>query len=185
MHIKGTAVKSINEFVKSKFTEKYDEWLNSLPEQSSKIYKSPVFVTEWYLISDSCIEPIAAIGRMFYDGDVEKAAYDTGVYSAKSALSGIYKIFLKVSSPDFIIKRAGIIMNSYYKPGKIVASKMSSKSSVLQLSEMKNYNIILEKRILGWMVQALLMSGAKNVTIDIPKSIAKGDELTDFIINWD
>lgn len=36
MEIKGTAVKNTQEFVKTKYPDRYDEWLQSLPEASQK-----------------------------------------------------------------------------------------------------------------------------------------------------
>jgi len=36
MKVKGTAVKSINEYVKKGYGDQYQQWLDQLPEESKK-----------------------------------------------------------------------------------------------------------------------------------------------------
>ncbi len=38
MKIKGTAVKTIPEYVKMRFPDQYDEWIDSLPTNSKQIF---------------------------------------------------------------------------------------------------------------------------------------------------
>jgi hypothetical protein len=64
MHVKGTAVKSIQDFVQTRFGDKYAEWLKSMPEASRVIMSKPVYVSDWYSAKDAAIEPTIAIGRV-------------------------------------------------------------------------------------------------------------------------
>jgi hypothetical protein len=107
MYVKGTAVKSIQEFVQTKHAAKYDEWLRTMPDSARSIMAKPVFVSDWYPVKDAAIEPTVAIGKVLYAGDAQKAGWETGRYSSETALSGIYKIFVKMATPQFIIGGRG------------------------------------------------------------------------------
>ncbi|HBX49523.1 MAG: hypothetical protein A2275_16630 [Bacteroidetes bacterium RIFOXYA12_FULL_35_11] len=185
MKIKGTAVRSINDFIRKRFPEEYEKWISSLPESSRYIFQNPIFVTNWYPLNEACIIPTETAAKLFFENDVIKAGYESGKYSAESALNGIYKIFIKVSSPNFIIKRAGIVFGSYFEPSNITVVENLSKSAVVHISNFPEMNIVVEQRIHGWMFQAITMAGAKNLKIGITQSLTKGNEVTEYIINWD
>ena len=41
MQVKGTALRTTRDFVKTKFPDHYDKWLDSLPPESKKLYSLP------------------------------------------------------------------------------------------------------------------------------------------------
>lgn len=69
------------------------------------IYKDVILSGNWYSLIDSILIPTEKIGELFYNGDVKKAAHQAGKDSALQALSGIYKIFVKIATFDFVAKR--------------------------------------------------------------------------------
>ena len=69
----------------------------------------------WYSFREMMVEPTAKMCELFYHGDA-RGAWEAGKYSADFGLTGFYKIFVKVGSPDFILKRASTIMAGYYSP---------------------------------------------------------------------
>jgi hypothetical protein len=64
MEIKGSAVKSIREYVEKLHTHQFDEWIESLPEESRKIFTSPIDATNWYPIDSAAIIPTQKIGTL-------------------------------------------------------------------------------------------------------------------------
>lgn len=185
MYVKGTAVKSIQEYVQTKHAAKYDEWLCTMPDSARNIMAKPVFVSDWYPVKDAAIEPTVAIGKVLYAGDAQKAGWETGRYSSETALSGIYKIFVKMATPQFIIGRAGKILPSYYDPSEIAVKETGPRHVVLNISRLPLNHEVLEARILGWIERALEITGCKNVKIQTTKSMAKGDPITELMITWD
>ena len=185
MEIKGTAVKSINEFVKSKFSAKHDEWINSLREESRAIFSSAIYATNWYPVEIGAVHPTQQIATMFYHNDRRKAAWESGKYSADTALSGgIYKFFVKASSPNFIISRANRVFTTYYRPCEMNVVETSSHRVVVHIESREKMDELVELRIAGWMERALEISGCKDLNVDIPKSFSKGDGLTRFDMQW-
>lgn len=185
MNIKGTGVKSVNEFIKNKFPDRYHDWLSQLPDESKIIFANPIYVSTWYPIQDAIAKPTQLIASLFYENDIEAAALEAGRYSAEMALKGIYKVFLKVASPNFIINRATIVSSSYFSACNFVVIENLSKNAIFRITRLDGINEIIEFRIKGWVEKAIAMAGAKNVKIKITKSLTKGDEFSEFHIFWE
>lgn len=184
MEIKGTAVIAIRDYVKNNFSGKYNEWLNTLSENSKKIYQEAIDASKWYPVNEGGIEPTKKAIELFHNGDLEKGAREAGKYSAQKALTGIYKIFVKAASPAYIIERASRIFSTYYQPCKMKVLSNNNGKILLEISELTMSDIVIENRIAGWIEEALTISGAKKVLIDFPKSYTKGDPVTHMAISW-
>lgn len=183
MEVKGTAVKSICDFVKTNFPEKYTLWLNSLPDKSRRIFLTGVSTPDWYPIHDGAIVPTKALGDMFYN-DSKKGAWLSGRYSADVALTGIYKVYVKLSSPGHIIERTSRIFAAYYQPSEITTANRTDKSVSVVITKFAQPHDVIEYRIAGWMERALEISGCKDVKVDIVKSLTKNQGVTEYRITW-
>lgn len=183
MKIKGTAVRSINDFVKKKFPDKYGDWLNSLPNESQDQYKSGLKSNEWYEMDVVAIQPTEKIGELFYN-DTKKGAWESGRFSAKTALSGIYKLYVMASKPAHIIERANRIFAAYYQGAEMSSKQISKHEVTITIERFLEPNDVIECRIAGWIECALEISGCKDVDVKINKSMVKGDSQTVYNVNW-
>jgi hypothetical protein len=184
MEIKGTAVKSIPEFVKKNFPLQYQEWLNALPESSYRIINGLIFTNNWYPMKESLTVPMRIISKLFYAGDDVKTARIMGRFSADVALTGIYKFFIQFGSPKYIIERGGRIFASYFQPSEMVVVNVASNSLLAHITIFPEPDEMVENNIAGWMERALEISGCKNVKIEITKSLARMDKVTEFSFSW-
>jgi len=185
MEIKGTAVKTTPDFVKEKYPTRYMEWSQSMPESSRKIFEQPIYATNWYNLIDSVIIPTQKVGDIFFDGDQVKAAHVLGRYSAEVALKGIYKIFVRVSSPHFVLSRASSIFSAYYKPSDIKVIESRDKRCVLQLAKFHINEKLIMHRIAGWIEQTLEITLKSALRVEVNNEI-EGEMLTTKItIEWD
>ncbi len=183
MKVKGTAVKSIQDFVRKNHPDQYETWFNKLPEKSKEIHRKAIFATDWYEIEYSIVKPTEVTSELFFSKDFNKAAYSGGFFSAETALSGIYKIFVRVSSPKFIISRAERIFSSYYSGAKFSVTEKPNGVRVNIKPENKIHPII-EYRIAGWIQKAFEITGCKNVVSKITESPSNGNESTTIEANW-
>ncbi|MEA3318274.1 MAG: hypothetical protein U9R54_09980 [Bacteroidota bacterium] len=184
MEIKGSAVKSIQEFVKNNHKSGYQKWIDSLPESSKNIMKNKIDVTKWYPLEASVIPPINSLAKLYYNNNTKQVAIETGKYSAETGLKGIYKVFLLIASPEFIINRAGRIFQSYYSPSEIIVKESSKKTVTLHITKFPTPNQTVEYRIAGWIEHALKLAKCNNVRTIITKSLTKGDNVTEIISSW-
>ncbi|MBK8807088.1 MAG: hypothetical protein IPO21_10755 [Bacteroidales bacterium] len=183
MEIKGTAVKSIPEHVRAHYPDRYKEWLDSLPAESQKIFKEGVITANWYDVDKAAIIPTQKVGELFFN-NANKGAWQSGRYSAEQALNGIYKLYVKFSSPGHIIERASRVFSAYYSGSEMQVVNKEEKSVEVEIVKFSKPNQIIEHRIGGWMERALEISGCKDVKVVISKSLAKGDAKTLYNITW-
>ncbi len=182
MKIKGRAVKSITFFVKRNFPEKYDEWLNSLSPESRRIIRKPQ-AESWHPLKEALIEPTEKVCEVFYDGD-KKGAWELGRYSAEMGLRTELEIDLKYT-PVELLEHAEIILPWYYPESEMELVEKGEKSAALHMTDFSEPNEIIEMRIGGWLEKAVEMVGGEKVTVELKKSLAKGDPVTEYIITWD
>jgi hypothetical protein len=185
MEIKGTAVIAIRDYVKMNFKEKYNEWVSSLPQDSKEIYNNAIDSSKWYPLHIGGILPTRVLADMFYESDYRNGAWLSGNYSAEKALTGIYKIFVKASTPSYIVDRASRVFSTYYRPCEMSVVSKKDSGVTIQITQMTNSDEVIEYRIAGWIQKALEISGAANIQISFPKSITKGDSVTEMEINWE
>jgi hypothetical protein len=183
MEVKGTAVKPIQEFVKEKFPNEYIIWLDSLPAESRSIIENRISLTSWYPMDLALIIPSRLIGEMFYK-DIQKGAFELGIFSSVQAIKGVYKMLVMVSSPSFIINRASTIMASYYRPCSMEITKRSKDMAVLSIVDFPKPNIVIDYRIFGWIKNTMEFSKFKSPKVEMLKSMGKGDSTTDYLIKW-
>jgi len=185
MEIKGTAVKTVPDYIKLKHENIYDEWLANLPESSRTFFETPVLSTEWYPLQEGIIVPMENLAKILSE-DINNVSWDMGVYSSQIALTGIYKIFVRISSPAFIIGRAANMLETYYRPAKITLGERNKGKIVLEfINFLKSDNLIMH-RIAGWTYNTFITIKAKNVKT-VLKDIDEGEGnfKTLIIVTWE
>ena len=65
MEVKGTAVKSIKEFVETRFKADYQKWLKAMPEESQAIINGGIFANNWYPMKAAAVEQPKHLARFF------------------------------------------------------------------------------------------------------------------------
>lgn len=185
MKVKGIGIKTTREFVKARFGSKYDAWVNALPESSKPFYKTIVNVSEWFPIKEAYITPIDKIVEFFYNNDYKKGGEEIGAFSAELALKGIYKVFLLVTTPNFLMVRGSKIMSTYYDPCEIHVSEKGFKTVSLRFTDFAEMTPAMEYRAAGWCKRALELCNCKNVKCQITFHLTKKDPYTELVLNWD
>jgi hypothetical protein len=182
--VKGTALKTTRDFVKSKFPQQYSQWLNALSSESKAIYESVLDASGWYPLKEAYLLPARKIIEMFYNNDFKKGGEDLGIFSAELALKGFYKVFLLIASPNFLMQRGSKIFSTFYSPTEIKAEMINSNSGIVKIIQFEGIDSTLEYRIAGWIRKALELANCKDPNYQIRKAISKGDNITEIIYTW-
>ena len=183
MKVKGAVVKSTHDFIKNKFPDKYTEWIAQLPKDSKKIFSEPIMSTEWYAAESSVIVPTRLASKMLFS-NAQEGAWQAGRYSADVGLKGVYKVFVLLATPKFVIQRSTQVMVTMYKPAEMQIVELNKNSSILRAVQLPINNEIIEYRMAGWMERALEICGAKNISVSITKHLSQGDSYTEFQGSW-
>ncbi len=185
MKIKGTAVKATPEYIKKFYNDRYNEWLNKLPEESRELMSKPVIATDWYPLTESVTIPTRIIAEMIFDNDEKKAASEMGKYSADIALKGVYKIFVMISTPSFMLSRASSIFATYYQPSDIKIVESSGNHATIEIKGFEQKDIITAYRIAGWIERALEFVKRKNIKTEVTNVMEPENEKVIIVLNWD
>lgn len=184
MEVKGEALISIPIFILKKIGRKgYNQWLTSISAEARKVYSSPIHKSDWFPLQEIMVEPTVKACELFFNNS-KRGAWECGRYSAEYGLKGIYKVLVKLASPQILIKKAGPILASYYKPSSLEAVESGKNYVVVRITEFPEMNKIIEYRIAGWMERATEICGCTNVTVKITYSLTENDPFTEFKIYW-
>jgi hypothetical protein len=186
MNVKGTALAVLPIFIESKFgKEGLNKWLESLNTEAVALYQeaNTIKLNQWYPLKESYLEPTAALCELFYDND-PKGAWEVGRFSADYALKGVYKAFVKMTSVSFFIKRASLLMTTYYQPSTMELKSSTYSQAVLHMTEFPEAHHLIESRIGGWIQRSLEIHGCKEVAVETTKALADDDPHTEFILSW-
>jgi hypothetical protein len=184
MQVKGTAIKTTRDFIKTQFPDQYDQWLDSLTADSKKIFTSTLDATAWYPFKEGYSIPVEKIIEICYNRDLKTGADQLGSYSAETALKGFYKVFLLIASPHFLLQRASKIFTTFYEPSQVEAEITGPCGAILRIIRFEEIDEAVEYRIAGWIRKALELANCREPAYEIKKSLARGDASTEIVFTW-
>jgi len=183
MQVKGSSILAVPAFVKEKFTDRYNEWLEALSQEAQSIQKNAILATNLYPLYYAMVEPTQKLCDVFYNGGT-RGAWESGKFSASYAQKRIFKLFFKIGSPQFIIERAARVFSSYYPEGELQVAESDSNRVVLQIVKFPEPYRILDYDMAGWMDGTMELLNCRQGKVEITKSMAEGDPVTEFIATW-
>src|SRR5260370_24038688 len=112
VQIKGTAVLDAIKAIKERAgTGEFERIVGHLDEDTQKVFQGEIFPSSWY--------PFDAVAR-FLDADIRETAAGNEEELIKRSeaviqrqLRGIYKIFIRLASPEFVISRVDAVHCTY------------------------------------------------------------------------
>ena len=169
MNVKGISIKNCKSWVENeKGEDKWIEVVNSLPEESREHIKDGmVFTSNWYPLQ-VYIDVNDEICKRWGDG-THRIIFEMAREGAQENLKTTYRIFMKIASPGYIVKKAARLFTQFYDEGELKLVKNEENHFVFHLENFENFPIIFE-RIAGYMEGVLLVTRAKN-----PKATFKYD----------
>jgi hypothetical protein len=184
MEIKGSAIRTIPEFVKTKFPEKFEKWFSLLPKASADIFSGFIKPSEWYNLYDAAIVPTEMVSKIAFEGDLNRASRECGKFSAEATLKGIYKFFLMAIPSRTVVTSGGRILTTFYRPVHFKVAETSPGGAKIHITHIDDRSGVVENRIAGWIEKALEIQGIKAVHVDITQSLANGDPILEISIIW-
>ena len=150
MTAKGTSLTSTYNFVKDKFLNKIEDWMQSLPTSSQKLFSEIILATHWYPVQEGLIIPTEKIGDLFFNGNRKKASWELGRNSAEIGLKGVYSIF-----------------STYYSDSKFTIIDQSNTFATFLVEGFYKEDFLILHRIAGWIEKGLEIVGERKKDINI------------------
>ena len=183
IEIKGSIVSdSINSVKRRSGDQVYLGIVDRLGEQSRKLFEKTILASSWYPL-DSFVEFLALDIQLTANGN-EQELVTRSEALFDHQLKGIYRVFVKFGSPEFVLTRISVVHNSYFKGVSVqVAMEGSDKARIKYVGFEKQHRLI-GLSIIGFFKKALEISGAKNVRVKYLTSIEEGKGYCDLELSW-
>ncbi len=143
------------------------EVITRLSPDFQKLATMGVVMAAWYPF-EYYKELHRAIAQVMGKGDMKILA-EVGRYSAEYAIKGVTRIFFKVGSVEFIIKRAAAVWRQHYNSGFMTPQFNEPKQVNFYIKEFEEDSQELMVTVGGWISRTGELSGCKNVTINYKK----------------
>lgn len=184
LHIKGTAVLDTFEAIKARAGKaELDKIISHLDPEAQEVFRRPISPSSWY----SC----DAFSR-FLEADIRETAGGNEQELVKRAqaviekqLSGIYKMFVRLGSPEFVIRRIAAVHSTYFDGVQIIPEMKGPKSATIQYVGFSRNHRIMGFAILGFFRKALEISGAKKAHVHFTVPIEAGQKFCEVALTWD
>jgi hypothetical protein len=156
--------------------------VEGLSEKSKKIFESPILFSDWYPL-DSFTEFLEVNVRETANGNCEVLAKRSEKV-VESHLRGVYRIFIRLGSPKFVITRISGVHQAYFKGVKIVPDVNGNRATIRYFGFQKQHSI-LEHTIIGFFRKALEISGANRIDLSFTVPIAQAGPYSELTIEWE
>jgi hypothetical protein len=184
MDVKGSVLQSVPKFIRARFgDEGLQRWLDALDGECRTLFTGPILPSGWYPVQVSLVGPTVLLCELFYNGDV-RGAWESGRFSAEDGLRGIYRVFVRLGSPHFIISKGATIMKTLYRPSEITVTEPVGTTTTVRITQFPEPHPVLDARIGGWIEQALLVCGCPTVKVAASHLMTRGDVFTEYKVSW-
>jgi hypothetical protein len=119
-----------------------------------------------------------------FSGGVEGFARREGASCADYDLRGVYRVFVRFTSPAFVIERSGKVWRQYYDSGDLVVLETDDARVIYELRDFGSPHRGHCGTVLGWSERAAELSGATAVRGTHAICRARGDRRCVFQIDW-
>lgn len=183
VEIKGVAISGSIEAFKAKFgKEEYAKILEKLNAEDKNMFSSIILSNLWYPL-DSFVRYIEVLYQLYYGGDYSKLQLNSEEIIDKQ-LRGIYRLFIQLGTPEFVVKKIGFINSSYFKGMTLEVIENKKGKYIGHYTGFEKQHRVFQYTIIGFYKRAMEISGAKNVkaVFTVPMSDSKYAEIT---VTWE
>ncbi len=181
--IKGTVLLDTIAAIKARAGEsELTKIVKGLNGEARNLFEGPIYSSTWYSL-DAFVNFLEVDIRETANG-VREVLSERSEKVIEKQLSGIYKVFVKVGSPGFVINRIAAVHATYFEGIQIIPEIEDHKAVIKYVGFQKQHEI-MEYAIIGFYRKALELCGAKEVALHFSVPIATGGAYSELTISWE
>ena len=183
VQIKGSAIKETIEQIKSRAGEAdFQKILGLLDDETRKVLEDEIFSSTWYSL-DLFTRFLEIEIKVLANGNEDMVTRGSEAVIERQ-LRGIYKAFVKLGSPEFVIKRIAAVHATYFQGVPIEVKLLGKGRALVKYMGFEKQHRIMGFAIVGFFKKALEISGAKDVAIYFSTPIEKDKGYSELSIAW-
>lgn len=183
-HVRGVVLKTYRELLRERFGEAgYADVLGALQPATQSILRDMIIATEWYP-NALIVDLYETIVRIHYDGNAE-GIRELGKLSAQRDLRGVFKIFVVVVSPQYLVSKTASVWSRYFDHGKVEIRDQRKGFCRGRFTNVLSRSAVFWQEILGSCIGAIEAAGGKNAVPTIVSGGTSQDIAMDAEMRWD
>ncbi|HUL59829.1 MAG TPA: hypothetical protein VLU43_11165 [Anaeromyxobacteraceae bacterium] len=181
--IKGLAVlDSVNAIKARSGDQGYERIVATLDDDARGLFRRVVLPTTWYPL-DAFVRLLGADVRETAGGN-ERVLIERSEVVIDKQLRGIYRLFVKLGSPEFVLKRIAIVHMTYFTGVQIENTSLTPGRAVIRYTGFEPQHQLIGYTLIGFYRKALQISGAKNVQVGFSTPIGDGKAYAELVATW-
>lgn len=180
--VKGSAITARIRYVTEIWGDEGWERLRaSLSPESQDALRRGVLPHTWVpfeVFVELCVKADAMYGA----GDLGLCR-DMAVYSADVNLTTLYRIFLKLGTPRFLLSKAPQLWSVHYSAGHLTLTEVPH-GGILSIHDFDTPHQAHCLSVLGWAHRSVELSGGKEVESREERCRTRGDDLCELVLGW-
>jgi len=183
VHVKGLVLRSRVDYICEHFGA--DGWRQVLAEiapENRSILSDEILISSWYPLSLLIDLPVTA-DRIYGKGDLALCRA-IGRESARLALQGVHRSFVREGDPGFVIRRTNLLWNQYFDSGTNDTERIGPSSVRICYRDFEEPHRAICLGVMGWLESANTIWGGKDVLVSETTCRCWGDNLCEFLVSW-
>jgi hypothetical protein len=181
-NVKGSNIMNRQAFISDRFgPAAWDRVLEALPPHDARLLSPRLLASHWYPF-ETYNRVDDTICRLFGNGDLNLCR-DLGIDSARRALSGTYRLYLK-DGPAALLRRLAALHGTFYDAGSMEVTGLGPGHCAIRtvyVPRSTPTNCLVAE---GFYRTAVEMCGGRNVRVSKGNCSARGAAFCLFNIRW-
>ncbi|MFL5274875.1 MAG: hypothetical protein ACJ79T_00245 [Myxococcales bacterium] len=183
VEIKGTTVRDTLQGLGSRLgRDRCERLLGLLDADSQRMFRERIIASQWYPL-DPFTRLLEADIREHDQGDPSALTKRSEVIFEKQ-LSGIYRMFILVGSPESLIHRIAAAHATYFRGTQVEVASCERGEALVRYTGFEAHHWILDHAIIGFHRKGLELSGAHAVEARIATPIRQGKGYSEIALSW-
>jgi hypothetical protein len=184
VEVKGSVVSDSIKAVKEHFGEQaYTAIVSQLQGEARELFeRASILSSSWYSL-DAFTEFLEKDIKVTARGNEQELVKRAEVVIERQ-LSGIYKMFIRLGSPQFVLNRISVVHQTYFRGVDIAVSFPGPDKAILKYTGFAKQHRLIGLTIIGFYRKALEISGAKDVVAKFTTLIEQGMGYCELALTW-
>jgi hypothetical protein len=184
VRIKGVVVNDSIKAVKAHFGDQvYNSIVERLQGETRQLFeRTSIMPSDWYSL-DAFVEFLEMNIRLTAQGN-ELELIRRSEALVEQHLKGIYKLFVKFGSPEFVLNRLAVVHKAYFQGVEIEVSVPGPGKGIVRYIGFAKEHRLIGMSIIGYFRKALEISGARDVKAGFTTSIDEGKGFCELVLSW-
>lgn len=181
--IKGTMLRGALKFIKhSQHPGGIPAVVAKLPGAAAATFAQPILASEWYPY-EGYAALLGAIDRQVGRDDLSLMP-TLGRFAARQDLSGVFKVISVLASIPRILQSSSIFWSRYCDAGEFDIVDLHDDHGTGQVKGFPTIAVHHEAMLVGWIEGIGLAAGAKTTTVELSRSVHRGDPYSEYRMRW-